>query len=57
MAFQLKSDKKESEIKTIRFPSSLVDDIEKAMVNKDVTFSSFVLQACQYALDNIDKDN
>lgn len=50
MAFQLKSDKKESEIKTIRFPSSLVEDIEKAMVNKDVTFSSFVLQACQYAL-------
>ncbi|BBE40867.1 YlcI/YnfO family protein [Streptococcus dysgalactiae] len=57
MAFQLKSDKKESEIKTIRFPSSLVEDIEKAMVNKDVTFSSFVLQACQYALDNMDKDN
>ncbi|WP_190847657.1 YlcI/YnfO family protein [Streptococcus dysgalactiae] len=57
MAFQLKSDKKESEIKTIRFPSSLVEDIEKAMVSKDVTFSSFVLQACQYALDNIDKDN
>lgn len=57
MAFQLKSDKKESETKTIRFPSSLVEDIEKAMVNKDVTFSSFVLQACQYALDNIDKDN
>lgn len=57
MAFQLKSDKKESEIKTIRFPSSLVEDIEKAMVNKDVTFSSFVLQACQYALDNLDKDN
>lgn len=57
MAFQLKSDKKESEIKTICFPSSLVEDIEKAMVNKDVTFSSFVLQACQYALDNIDKDN
>ncbi len=57
MAFQLKSDKTESEIKTIRFPSSLVEDIEKAMVNKDVTFSSFVLQACQYELDNIDKDN
>lgn len=57
MAFQLKSDKKESEIKTIRFPSSLVEDIEKAMVNKDVTFSSFVLQACQYALDNMYKDN
>ena len=57
MAFQLKSDKKESEIKTIPLPSSLVEHIENAMVNKYVTISSFVLQACQYALDNIDKDN
>lgn len=31
MAFKLKSDKKETEIKTIRFPSELVDRIEEAM--------------------------
>lgn len=53
MAFKLKSDKKETEIKTIRFPSELVDRIEEAIVKKDVSFSSFVIQACDYALNNI----
>ncbi|EHI69013.1 YlcI/YnfO family protein [Streptococcus ictaluri] len=56
MAFQLKSDKKESETKTIRFPLELIASIEKVIVNKEVTFSSFVIQACQYALENMDKD-
>jgi hypothetical protein len=53
MAFQLKQDKKESESKTIRFPLSLIDKIESAITNKDVSFSSFVIQACEYALDNM----
>ena len=56
MAFKLKSDKKETEIKTIRFPSELVDRIEEAIVNQDVSFSSFVIQACDYALNNMDKE-
>jgi len=51
--FQIKSDKKESENKTIRFPLKLVLRIEKAIVGKDVSFSSFVIQACEYALDNM----
>lgn len=54
MAFQLKSDKKETENKTIRFPLHLIERIESVIKNQDVTFSSFVLQACEYALDNID---
>ena len=54
MAFQLKSDKKETENKTIRFPLSLIERIESVIKNQDVTFSSFVLLACEYALDNID---
>lgn len=54
MAFQLKSDKKETENKTIRFPLRLIERIENVIKNQDVTFSSFVLQACEYALDNID---
>lgn len=54
MAFQLKPDKKETENKTIRFPLPLVEQIEKAIKNQNVTFSSFVIQACQYALDNMD---
>lgn len=54
MAFQLKQNKKETENKTIRFPIPLIEKIDKALENKDVTFSSFVLQACEYALDNME---
>ena len=54
MAFQLKPNKKETENKTIRFPISLVNKIEKAIVNQDVTFSRFVIQACEYALENME---
>ncbi len=53
--FQLKSDKKETENKTIRFPMELVKEIEEVICENDVTFSGFVLQACRYALDNMDK--
>ena len=54
MSFQLKPNKKETENKTIRFPIPLIEQIENAINNKDVTFSSFVLQACEYALNNMD---
>ena len=56
MAFEIKSDKKETENKTIRFPLQLVQDIEKASQGKDTTFSGFVIQACQYALKNLPRD-
>lgn len=54
MAFQLKSNRRETENKTIRFPLYLVEQIEKSIVNRDVTFSSFVIQACEYALENLE---
>ena len=54
MAFQLKSNKKESENKTIRFPLPLVEQIDKAIENQDVTFSNFVIQGCEYALENME---
>lgn len=57
MAFQLKSNKKETENKTIRFPLPLVEKIEQAIKNQDVTFSSFVIQACEYALEDIEKND
>lgn len=50
MGFQLKPDKKESENKTIRFPLPLIEQIEHAIQNRNVTFSGFVIQACEYAL-------
>lgn len=56
MAFQLKPNKKETENKTIRFPLPLIERIDKALENQDVTFSSFVLQACEYALDSMDTE-
>lgn len=57
MAFQLKPNRKETENKTIRFPLQLIERIDKVIENQEVTFSSFVLQACEYALDNMDVTN
>lgn len=37
MSFQLKTNKKETENKTIRFPLPLIEQIEKAIENQDVT--------------------
>lgn len=59
MAFRIQPDKKESENKTIRFPLELISRIEQAITtsHKEVSFSSFVIQACTYALDHMDEDN
>lgn len=57
MAFQLKPNRKESENKTIRFPLPLVEKINEAIENQEVTFSSFVIQACEYALENMENPN
>lgn len=54
MTFQIKSDRKETENKTIRFPVLLIEQIEEVIKKNDVTFSGFVLQACEYALANMD---
>jgi len=34
----------------------LIEEIDKAVQNKDVTFSSFVIQACEYALRNVEDE-
>lgn len=57
MSFQLKPNKKESENKTIRFPLELINKIDDAIINQDVTFSSFVIQACEYALENMSTES
>lgn len=56
MAFRIKSDRKETENKTVRFPVELVEKINSAIQERDVTFSGFVLQACEYALENMETD-
>lgn len=54
MAFHIKPDKKETENKTIRFPLELVEEIESVIKENNVTFSGFVIQACEYALENLE---
>ena len=56
MAFQLRTDKKETENKTIRFPPPLVEKIESEIKGQSVSFSSFVIQACEYALEELQKN-
>ncbi len=55
MAFQIKA-KKESENKTIRFPVPLIERINNAIKNQNVSFSAFVIQACEYVLDELDNE-
>lgn len=54
MSFVIKPDKKETENKTIRFPLHLINRIEEVLKSHDITFSAFVIQACEYALDNLE---
>ena len=55
MGFKLQS-KKQSVNKTIRFPKELIDRMEKTMDGKRISFSSFVIQACTYALDQMEME-
>ncbi|MFV0254574.1 MAG: YlcI/YnfO family protein [Erysipelotrichaceae bacterium] len=57
MAFKLNPQRKETENKTIRFPVPLIEEIEKAIEGNEVSFSHFVIEACKFALENIEDDN
>ena len=37
--------------------SSVINKIDAAIINQDVTFSSFVIQACEYALENMSTES
>ncbi len=52
--FRLKPDRKETENKSIRFPIDLINRIEKILVGKNISFTAFVIQACEYALANME---
>jgi hypothetical protein len=56
MAFKINTNKIETENKTIRFPLPLIKKIENKINNKDISFSKFVIQACEYALNNMKPD-
>ena len=54
MSFKIRPDRRETENKTIRFPVPLIEEIETAIRGNNLTFSGFVIQACEYALANMD---
>ena len=53
MSFQIRADRKETENKTVRFPVELIERIEDVIKGNNVSFSGFVIQACEYALENM----
>lgn len=54
--FRIRPNRKETENKTVRFPVPLIEKIEEVIKENDATFSSFVIQACEYALENMEAD-
>ena len=56
MAFKLSVEKKETENKTIRFPLPLNNKIEKYLEGTESNFSRFVIQACEYVLNELEED-
>ena len=42
--------------KSVRFPETLVAEVEDAIRGTDCTFSAFVVEATQFALENMQED-
>ncbi|MDD2409687.1 MAG: hypothetical protein PHD03_03095 [Bacilli bacterium] len=57
MTFIINTHKNITENKTIRFPLELINKIEGQIIGKDISFSKFVIQACEYALENIKEED
>lgn len=53
MKFVITKDE-EKENKVIRFPTYLVKDIEELAKKNSISFTKFVILACEYALDNME---
>ncbi len=54
--FKIEIKKELSTNKCIRFPNALLKQINKQTKNNNITFSKFVILACEYALDNIKQE-
>ena len=50
MAFQLKSNRKETENKTIRFPLPLIEEIEKVIQNVAKNYHCFAVRVVAFRL-------
>lgn len=42
--------------KCIRFPNTLIAEVEKAIKGKDCTFTAFVVEAVKFALENMNNE-
>lgn len=43
--------------RSVRFPNSLIDDVEDAIRGKETTFSAFVVAATRHAIDELKENN
>ena len=43
--------------KCIRFPNDLIEEVEKAIADKNCTFTAFVIEAVRVALENLNEEN
>lgn len=48
--------KEEYTNKTFRMPNELVEQLQTVAQEKQVSLNQLVVQCCQYALDNLEKD-
>ena len=47
----------ESSNRTIRFPKSLLDEMSKVAQQEKVSLNSFVVQCCEYAMNDLQKSD
>lgn len=43
--------------KTIRMPDELIDKLERLAAKNDISFNQLVVQCCEYALENLKKND
>lgn len=43
--------------RSVRFPNDLIDEVEKAIKDKETTFSAFIVAATRHAIDELKEDN
>ncbi len=43
--------------RTFRFPKSLLDKMSAVAQNEKVSLNSFVIQCCEYAMENFEQSN
>ncbi len=53
--FKIEIKKEIHTTKSIRFSNDLLNKINKQIESNNITFSKFVILACEYALQNINK--